>query len=57
MFKTYLPWRTSVRLSGAEGGGRPGGDSPMAKRSFYEVATALSFAGDVHLEDMEEMIV
>jgi hypothetical protein len=26
-------------------------------RSFYEVATALSFAGDVLLEDMEEMIV
>ena len=26
-------------------------------RSFYEVATALSFAGDALLEDMEEMIV
>ena len=26
-------------------------------RSFYEVATVLSFAGDVLLEDMEDMIV
>ena len=31
VFKTYLPWRISERLSDAEGGGSPGGDRPRAR--------------------------